>query len=261
MHWTLQLKHKCIFTHRTTARKQKRPSKHERLQHIPCARVRARRQRAHALTHEQPRHANVRTRRICSKNGGTCFVCTTPAHRALRHAWRTYVLAALTASTSRSLLARITWLDIGWWVHFSLALSWSPSKSCRNVACVPVVPFTPLIGRSSMHRSKAAMSSTKSYVNATERTIGQRYRASAAAVAAAALMATIPVRPSIGRLRHAANQFDVCSAFVSDDPPSVRVPTRRHTISLARDKNKTNKDTTYKQITPASTGWRASPRW
>ncbi len=74
-------------------------------------------------------------------------------------------------------------------------LSWSPSKSCRNVACVPVVPFTPLIGRSSMHRSRAATSSTKSCARNRKNTRRERMkvynhggnRAATAAAAAAAL--------------------------------------------------------------------------
>lgn len=50
-----------------------------------------------------------------------------------------------------------------------LTLLWSPSKSCRKLAWVPVVPFTPRKRRSSRARSRFCRSMHKSWIHKQQR--------------------------------------------------------------------------------------------
>lgn len=48
-------------------------------------------------------------------------------------------------------------------------LSWSPSKSCKKLACVPVVPFTPRNLNSSRARSRLWRSMQRSWIHRQQR--------------------------------------------------------------------------------------------
>lgn len=64
----------------------------------------------------------------------------------------------------RGELQRLQVYALGW-----LTLLWSPSKSCKKLAWVPVVPFTPRKRRSSRARSRLCRSMHKSWIHKQQR--------------------------------------------------------------------------------------------